>query len=170
MVKWTPKLNFIYEVTLYDNFFGIPIWFEYLDNNGGNSNTDDRAYVLLYCIKYLELSRIKCVIGDCEFIGEDWIIFLLSGCGGVWNTSKYIWMPIKMGRNFGRLWIGILPFITTKDHIKVWIIIFPSKSVWINWLIEFFFYLCFVKFCDGFLRFNGLNFFPFYLNLTRFPV
>lgn len=65
-------------VSVYVHGVGIPIWFECLDNNGGNSNTDDRAYVLLCCIKYLGLSRIKCVIGDCEFIGADWITFLMK--------------------------------------------------------------------------------------------
>ena len=65
-------------VSVYIHGVGIPIWFECLDNNGGNSNTDDRAYVLLCCIKYLGLSRIKCVIGDCEFIGEDWVAFLMK--------------------------------------------------------------------------------------------
>jgi Transposase DDE domain len=65
-------------VSVYVHGVGIPIWFECLDNKGGNSNSDDRAYVLLCCIKYLGISRIKCVIGDSEFIGEEWITFLME--------------------------------------------------------------------------------------------
>ena len=40
-------------VTVYTHGIGFPIWFECLDNNGGNSCTDDRMYVLDCCIKYL---------------------------------------------------------------------------------------------------------------------
>ena len=64
-------------VTVYTHGIGFPIWFECLDNNGGNSCTDDRMYVLECCIKYLGKDRIKSVIGDCEFIGEEWIKYLL---------------------------------------------------------------------------------------------
>ena len=64
-------------VTVYTHGIGFPIWFECLDNNGGNSCTDDRMYVLDCCIKYLGKDRIKSVIGDCEFIGEEWIKYLL---------------------------------------------------------------------------------------------
>jgi hypothetical protein len=57
---------------------GIPIWFECLDNNGGNSDSDDRCYVMMKCIEILGKDRIKSVVGDCEFIGKDWIDYLLS--------------------------------------------------------------------------------------------
>jgi Transposase DDE domain len=65
-------------ISVYTHGVGIPIWFECLDNEGGNSDSDDRAYVLLSCIKYIGKERIKCIIGDCEFIGEEWIKFLLK--------------------------------------------------------------------------------------------
>jgi Transposase DDE domain len=65
-------------VSLYTHGIGFPIWFECLDNNGGNSCTDDRIYVLECCIKYLGKSRIKAVLGDCEFIGEEWVKYLLD--------------------------------------------------------------------------------------------
>lgn len=64
-------------LSVYTHGVGIPIWFECLDNEGGNSDCDDRAYVLLSCIKYIGKERIKCVIGDSEFIGEEWVKFLL---------------------------------------------------------------------------------------------
>ena len=65
-------------LSIYLHGVGFPIWFECLDNEGGNSDADDRAYVLLSCIKYIGKERIKCVIGDSEFIGTEWIKFLLK--------------------------------------------------------------------------------------------
>jgi hypothetical protein len=65
-------------ISVYTHGVGIPIWFECLNNEGGNSDSDDRAYVLLSCIKYIGKERIKCIIGDCEFIGDAWIKFLLK--------------------------------------------------------------------------------------------
>ncbi len=65
-------------LSVYTHGVGIPIWFECLDNEGGNSDCDDRTYVLLSCIQYIGKERIKCIIGDCEFIGEEWIKFLLK--------------------------------------------------------------------------------------------
>lgn len=65
-------------VSIYTHGIGFPIWFECLDNKGGNSCTDDRMYVLECCIKYLGKDRIKSVIGDCEFIGEAWVKYLLN--------------------------------------------------------------------------------------------
>jgi hypothetical protein len=53
-------------ISVYTHGVGIPIWFECLDNEGGNSDSDDRAYVLLSCIKHMGKERIKCIIGDCE--------------------------------------------------------------------------------------------------------
>jgi Transposase DDE domain len=64
-------------VSVYCHGIGFPIWFECLDNNGGNSDTDDRAYVVLACVAGLGKERIKCIVGDCEFIGEEWIKFLM---------------------------------------------------------------------------------------------
>ena len=65
-------------LSIYVHGVGFPIWFECLDNEGGNSDADDRAYILLSCIKFLGKSRIKCVIGDSEFIGIEWVKFLLK--------------------------------------------------------------------------------------------
>jgi hypothetical protein len=65
-------------VTAYSHGVGVPIWFEVLENNGGNSDADDKEYMLLKCIEILGKSRIKCVIGDSEFMGEEWVNFLLQ--------------------------------------------------------------------------------------------
>ena len=65
-------------VSIYTHGIGIPVWFECLDNEGGASEADDRMYLLLNCIKFFGKARIKCVIGDCEFIGKKWIDFLVQ--------------------------------------------------------------------------------------------
>lgn len=65
-------------VTLYTHGIGIPIWFECLDNEGGNSSTDDRMYVMMCCIDMLGKKRIKSISGDCEFIGQEWIRYLIE--------------------------------------------------------------------------------------------
>lgn len=65
-------------VTAYTHGVGIPIWFEVLDNNGGNSCTDDRMYIVMELIDVLGKERIACIIADCEFIGKEWVNWLIS--------------------------------------------------------------------------------------------
>jgi Transposase DDE domain len=65
-------------LTAYTHGVGIPIWFEVLDNDGGNSHSDDRIYVMMKLLEILGKERIDCVIADCEFIGEEWIKWLAS--------------------------------------------------------------------------------------------
>ena len=65
-------------VSVYTHGIGVPIWFECLDNNGGNSSADDKMYVVLKCIEILGKSRIKSIAGDSEFIGKKWINFLIG--------------------------------------------------------------------------------------------
>ncbi len=65
-------------VSIYTHGIGVPIWFECLDNNGGNSSADDKMYVVLKSIEILGKSRIKSIAGDSEFIGKKWINFLIA--------------------------------------------------------------------------------------------
>lgn len=65
-------------LTAYTHGIGIPIWFEVLDNEGGNSHSDDRMYVMMELLAVLGKDRIACVIADCEFIGVDWIQWLVA--------------------------------------------------------------------------------------------
>lgn len=53
----------------------IPLYWELLDNNSGNSNTDDRIGLLKKCIRLLG-GRIGLFLGDREFIGHRWLKFL----------------------------------------------------------------------------------------------
>lgn len=68
----------ILTVTAYTHGVGIPIWFEFVAPNGGCSDEDDKIYMLMKCVEILGKARIKCVIGDSEFIGQNWISYLQS--------------------------------------------------------------------------------------------
>ena len=56
---------------------GLPLYFEMLDNEGGNTQTKDWEKVLANCLWLLE-GRIACLLGDREFIGDTWIAYLLK--------------------------------------------------------------------------------------------
>ena len=53
----------------------IPLYWELLDNNSGNSNTKDRIELLNKCIGLLR-KRICLFLADREFIGHQWLKFL----------------------------------------------------------------------------------------------
>ncbi|MEZ5038390.1 MAG: transposase [Saprospiraceae bacterium] len=53
----------------------IPLYWELLDNNSGNSNTEDRIDLLKKCIRLLT-GRIGLFLGDRAFIGHRWLKFL----------------------------------------------------------------------------------------------
>jgi len=68
----------ILTVSVYCRGVGIPIWFEMLeDKSGGNSNTKERCYVIRQVLKILK-GRQVFLYGDREFIGKDWVGFLLE--------------------------------------------------------------------------------------------
>jgi hypothetical protein len=66
----------ILTVTAYSHGVGVPIWFECVAPNGGCCDVDDKQYVMMKCIELIGKERIKRVIGDSEFIGETWILYL----------------------------------------------------------------------------------------------
>ncbi len=70
-------INFLV-ITAYAKGIGIPIWFDLLDNKGGNSNTNHRISALDQCLEIIGTDRIECFIADREFIGKRWIKFLLA--------------------------------------------------------------------------------------------
>jgi len=55
---------------------GIPLYFEMLDNNSGNSHTDDRIGLFQTLVKQIGIHRIDKLIMDREFIGHDWLKWL----------------------------------------------------------------------------------------------
>lgn len=54
----------------------IPLCWDLLDNNSGNSNSADRIKLLNFCINLIGKDRIGLVVGDREFIGHKWLKYL----------------------------------------------------------------------------------------------
>lgn len=54
----------------------LPLYWEFLDNKSGNSNSQDRIDLLQKCFAVLDIKRIGLVIGDREFVGHKWIKYL----------------------------------------------------------------------------------------------
>jgi hypothetical protein len=54
----------------------VPLYWELLDSNIGNSSSEDRIELLRMCIKLLGKDRIGLVIGDREFVGHTWMKYL----------------------------------------------------------------------------------------------
>jgi len=54
----------------------VPLYFENLDNNSGNSNSEDRRALLEELIEVIGKQRIECLVMDREFIGHSWLSWL----------------------------------------------------------------------------------------------
>ncbi|RZK98651.1 MAG: hypothetical protein EOO62_26120 [Hymenobacter sp.] len=59
-------------VTVGQGAFQVPLYWELLDNRSGNSNAADRIALLQVCVKLLGKNRIGLVLGDREFVGQQW--------------------------------------------------------------------------------------------------
>ncbi|MFN4145319.1 MAG: IS4 family transposase [Runella sp.] len=55
---------------------GIPLYWELLDNNSGNSCCPDRCHLLEKLIQVIGKERIGAIVGDREFIGLQWVKYL----------------------------------------------------------------------------------------------
>ena len=56
--------------------YTIPLFWDMLDNKGGNSNCEQRLEIIKKCINLLGPKRIGLIVGDREFIGQIWLKFL----------------------------------------------------------------------------------------------
>lgn len=54
----------------------VPLYWELLDNNSGNSSAQDRIDIVKLCIEIVGKERIGLVIGDREFVGHKWMKYL----------------------------------------------------------------------------------------------
>jgi hypothetical protein len=54
----------------------VPLYFEMLDNNSGNSNWEDRINLFKSLVKTIGKDRIRIVLMDREFIGKRWLSWL----------------------------------------------------------------------------------------------
>jgi len=57
---------------------GIPLYWNLLDNKSGNSNWNDRWELLEKIINVIGKDRINMIVGDREFIGINWIKYLIT--------------------------------------------------------------------------------------------
>jgi len=55
---------------------GVPIYFEMLDNNSGNSNSENRIDLFKDLIEVVGIERIALLLMDREFIGCNWLSWL----------------------------------------------------------------------------------------------
>lgn len=56
--------------------FGLPLYFEMLDNNSGNSSMKNRQDLFEKILKVMDVKQIKRLIMDREFIGHEWLRYL----------------------------------------------------------------------------------------------
>jgi hypothetical protein len=56
--------------------YSVPLYWELLENKGGNSSQEQRIDLFKKCIKLLGEERIGLVLGDREFIGHTWLKYL----------------------------------------------------------------------------------------------
>lgn len=54
----------------------VPIYFEMLDNNSGNSNYEDRIQLFTKLINIIGKEHISLVLMDRKFIGCEWLSWL----------------------------------------------------------------------------------------------
>ncbi len=54
----------------------VPVYFEMLDNNSGNSHTTDRIKLFKSLLTLIGQCRIQMLVMDREFIGQKWLIWL----------------------------------------------------------------------------------------------
>lgn len=63
-------------VILSNRTLTLPLYWELLENNSGNSHTNDRIDLVSKCLEILTEKRISVFLGDREFIGGEWIKYL----------------------------------------------------------------------------------------------
>jgi hypothetical protein len=70
--------------------YQLPLYWEMLDNNSGNSSTQDRKDIVKLCVNLIGKERIGYIVGDREFIGHSWIKYLKdNGVNFVMRLPKH---------------------------------------------------------------------------------
>ena len=77
-------------VTVGQGEFQLPLYWELLDNRSGNSSAADRIALLQVCVQVLGKHRIGLVLGDREFVGQQWLKWLkTNGLNFVMRLPKH---------------------------------------------------------------------------------
>lgn len=78
----------------------VPLYFEMLDNNSGNSNYADRIKLLSDMIEPIGADRIEILTMDREFIGHKWLKWLKKkGIPFCVRVPKHHKITLADGRN-----------------------------------------------------------------------
>jgi hypothetical protein len=77
---------------------GISLYWRLLDNQSGNSATQDRCELLEKIISILGVERIEAIVGDREFIGEKWV--------GRLQAFLFVFAFVKV---LSSKWLTVLP-------------------------------------------------------------
>ena len=86
-------------VTVGQGTFQVPLYWELLDNRSGNSNATDRIALLQVCVQLLGKDRIGLVLGDREFVGQQWFKWLKDNhLNFVMRLPRHHLLTFPMGR------------------------------------------------------------------------
>lgn len=86
-------------VTVGRGEFQLPLYWELLDNRRGNSNAADRIALLQVCVRVLGKHRIGLVLGDREFVGQQWFKWLKdNGLNFIMRLPKHHLLTFANGR------------------------------------------------------------------------
>lgn len=75
--------------------FQIPFYWELLENNSGNSNSDDRIDLLKKVFKIIDKKRVGLIIADREFIGHKWLKWMKDQ--GLFFVFEFLKATIYIG-------------------------------------------------------------------------
>jgi hypothetical protein len=106
------NINILALTVVYDGV-SFPILFTMLDKRG-NSHTNERIALVNRFIKLFGKEKIEALLGDREFIGEDWVAYLNTNKIGYYlriRENFYVFDPrtktkIKASRKFDNLCLG----------------------------------------------------------------
>ena len=86
-------------VTVGRGDFQVPLYWELLDNRSGNSNAADRIALLQVCVQLLGKHRIGLVLGDREFVGQQWLKWLKdNGLNFIMRLPRHHLLTFADGR------------------------------------------------------------------------
>lgn len=95
-------------VTVGRGTFQVPLYWELLDNRSGNSNAADRIALLQVCVKLLGRARIGLVLGDREFVGQQWFKWLKdTGLNFVMRLPRHHLLTLPNGRQHAITALGL---------------------------------------------------------------
>ena len=95
-------------VTVGRGAFTVPLYWELLGNRSGTSNARDRIALLQVCVKLLGKHRIGLVLGDREFVGQQWFKWLRdNGLNFIMRLPRHHQLPFADGRRQALVDLGL---------------------------------------------------------------